>query len=408
MTEITGLVLAGQAIMAVAVYVWIALALSAVFRKAGEQPGKAWVPVLNAWVLFVLAGMRGWWSVVVAGAVAVGAAVSIGLGGVFGAAALEASFEGDTAGAQSALLMATLIPGVVWLAVLAFAFVLHIRQQIALNARFGLGTGSIVLGVLLFPVWASIVGWGSARWLGDRPSGHPAPGQAAPAPAAPVVPPLADFSSRPAGTSPFATTSAPFAASPAPASAPPFLTPEPPVVEPPAPATAAADAPPPSAAPPGGNPWAPPVPSAPPAIGSPVAPAAPSPGVPDAGAGSGSETGEHTVIVDRRATTWSLLLPGGAQATLTGSAAVLGRNPVAPAHAPHAQPVAIDDVTRTVSKTHALLSRSEAGWTISDLSSTNGVFVGPTADTATEVVGAAEVDGPFFLGDAAIVLRRDS
>ncbi len=401
MTEITGLVLAGQAIMAVAVYVWIALALSAVFRKAGEGPGKAWVPVLNAWVLFVLAGMRGWWSVVVAGAVAVGAGVSIGLGGVFGAAALEASFAGDTAGAQSALLMATLIPGLVWLAVLAFAFVLHIRQQIALNARFGLGTGSIVLGVLLFPVWASIVGWGSARWLGDRPSGAPAPGESAPAPAGPVVPPLADFSSRPAGTSPFATTSAPFAAGPTPASAPPFLTPEPPVGEPSAPLTAAAGGP----SPFGGNPWAPPAPSAPPATGTPVAP---SPRVPDAGAGPGSETGEHTVIVDRRATTWSLLLPGGAQATLTGSAAVLGRNPVAPAHAPHAQPVAIDDVTRTVSKTHALLSRSEAGWTISDLSSTNGVFVGPTADTATEVVGAAEVDGPFFLGDAAIVLRRDS
>ncbi|KZE91445.1 FHA domain-containing protein [Microbacterium sp. TNHR37B] len=402
MTEITGLVLAGQAIMAVAVYVWIALALSAAFRKAGEQPGKAWVPVLNAWVLFVLAGMRGWWSVVVAGAIAVGAGVSIGLGGVFGAAALEASFEGDTAGAQSALLMATLIPGVVWLAVLAFAVVLHIRQQIALNARFGLGTGSIVLGVLLFPVWASIVGWGSARWLGDRPAGAPASGAPAPAPAAPIVPPLADFSARPAGTSPFATTSAPFASGPAPASATPFLTPDAPVA-PSAPDTMAAGGPPP-AAPIGGNPWAPPVPSAPPA----TVPVAPAPGVPGAGTGSGSETGEHTVIVDRRATTWSLLLPGGAQATLTGSAAVLGRNPVAPAHAPHAQPVAIDDVTRTVSKTHALLSRSEAGWTISDLSSTNGVFVGPTADAATEVVGTAEVDGPFFLGDAAIVLRRDS
>ncbi len=117
---------------------------------------------------------------------------------------------------------------------------------------------------------------------------------------------------------------------------------------------------------------------------------------------------ERTVLAGRRLTGWTLLLPGGAVVQLTGDAAVLGRNPIAPAHAPGAQRLAIDDVTRTVSKTHALLTRTATGWTITDLDSTNGVCVGATLDTAVDVVGTAAVDGPFFLGDAAVTLRADA
>ena len=43
-----------------ALYVWIALALSAVFRKSGEEAWKAWVPILNAVVLLQLGGLSGW------------------------------------------------------------------------------------------------------------------------------------------------------------------------------------------------------------------------------------------------------------------------------------------------------------------------------------------------------------
>ena len=42
----------------VALYVWTALALSAVFRKSGEQAWKAWVPILNQVVLLQLGGCR--------------------------------------------------------------------------------------------------------------------------------------------------------------------------------------------------------------------------------------------------------------------------------------------------------------------------------------------------------------
>src|SRR5690606_17155773 len=47
-------------LVGLAVYVWTALALSAVFRKAGEEPFKAWVPFLNIYVLLHLGGYSGW------------------------------------------------------------------------------------------------------------------------------------------------------------------------------------------------------------------------------------------------------------------------------------------------------------------------------------------------------------
>ena len=44
-------------LLSAALYVWSSLAFAAVFRKSGEQPWKAWVPVLNAVVLLQLAGL---------------------------------------------------------------------------------------------------------------------------------------------------------------------------------------------------------------------------------------------------------------------------------------------------------------------------------------------------------------
>ena len=41
---------------AIVLYVWIGASLSAVFRKAGEEPWQAWVPILNAVVLLRLGG----------------------------------------------------------------------------------------------------------------------------------------------------------------------------------------------------------------------------------------------------------------------------------------------------------------------------------------------------------------
>ena len=100
-------------------YVWTALALSAVFRKSGVEPWKAWVPVLNVVVLLQLAGFSPW------------------------------------------LVVLAFIPFVNIAFLVVFAIALY-----RLNVAFGFGVGMTVVGILLLPVWASIVGWGSARWVG--------------------------------------------------------------------------------------------------------------------------------------------------------------------------------------------------------------------------------------------------
>lgn len=112
-------------IASAALYVWIALALSAVFRKSGEEAWKAWVPVLNTIVLLQLGGLSPW------------------------------------------LILVALVPG---LGVLALWVVVVIACY-RINVTFGFGAGMTVLAALLFPVWATVLGFGSARWLGAEHAG---------------------------------------------------------------------------------------------------------------------------------------------------------------------------------------------------------------------------------------------
>jgi hypothetical protein len=48
---------------AVAAYVVTALLLSRIFKKAGVEAWKAWVPVYNSWVLLELGDQKGFWAV---------------------------------------------------------------------------------------------------------------------------------------------------------------------------------------------------------------------------------------------------------------------------------------------------------------------------------------------------------
>jgi hypothetical protein len=57
-----GTVILGLVIAAVA-YVVTALLLSRIFKKAGVESWKAWVPVYNSWVLLELGGQQGYWAV---------------------------------------------------------------------------------------------------------------------------------------------------------------------------------------------------------------------------------------------------------------------------------------------------------------------------------------------------------
>lgn len=103
-----------------ALYVWTALALSAVFRKSGEEGWKAWVPIFNTVVLLQLGGLSGWF------------------------------------------VLLALVPGIGALALWVVVVIACYR----VNVSFGLGAGMTVLAALLFPVWATVLGFGSARWLG--------------------------------------------------------------------------------------------------------------------------------------------------------------------------------------------------------------------------------------------------
>lgn len=597
----------GYFVAIVALYVWISLALSRVFRKSGVEAWKAWVPVLNTYELLQLGGFSGWF----------------------------------------ALLAFVPVGNIVLLVVLIMAY--H-----RINLSFGHGTGMTVLAALLFPVWASILGFGSARWVGREsaaPGGplrsaspfgagapqpgfggapqagapsafpsapqafgaaRPAPsfgaapaGAAAPAfgaapapyPAAPAypgapsssapagapgIPPAPGWTPRPSspppppaaapahpgldafaapasagpissaplspgavppapapvqtglptsfGAPPAAAPAAPFGA---PAATPPFGAP----VSAPAPAAAPAaptapaapeypaaapDLPPAASAPPttpvitgafadgiagpartrrsappelddvdpwadeaASNPWASPdagegldavtaaVPGAPGPVAAvptrseppvesvasqppvtrvpprtdaaerePWAPSlSPTPdaeafpetsgpvsaiaGAPDAGAprsARASVSAQHTrphvpddedvfdetVVTRRKRTPWTLVPASGRSVPVTGSVVILGRRPVADPAFPGAQLVAIDDDTRTVSKTHARLHLREDTWTIVDLDSTNGVLLADAAGAENEVTPNIEVvvGERFLLGDAEIRLDR--
>ena len=97
---------------------------------------------------------------------------------------------------------------------------------------------------------------------------------------------------------------------------------------------------------------------------------------------------------------WRLLLPGGRAIPLT-RAVLLGRNPSRGAHAGDAEPIALDDPTSTVSKTHALLVVDGDTLTVTDLNSTNGVVVAGTRAVPGEP--AVVPDGAdLLLGDLSI------
>src|SRR3546814_21092613 len=108
-------------VLIVVLYVWMALALSALFRKAGEEGWKGWVPLFNQAVLLQLGGFPPW------------------------------------------LILLLLIPGLGGLAV----YVLFVMAAHRINRSFGYGTGMTVLAALLGLIWASILGFGSARCIGE-------------------------------------------------------------------------------------------------------------------------------------------------------------------------------------------------------------------------------------------------
>jgi len=106
--------------LCVVLYVWYALALSALFAKAGERTWKAWVPLVNLGAILKLGGFSPW------------------------------------------LVLLNLVP---FFGLIAFMVVFIVAVH-RINVGFDRGAGMTVLGALLQVVWASVLGFGGARWQG--------------------------------------------------------------------------------------------------------------------------------------------------------------------------------------------------------------------------------------------------
>jgi len=168
-------------VLFVVLYVWTALGLSAVFRKSGEEEWKAWVPILNHVVLLQLGGLSGWLYLLI--------------------------------------LIPIVGPLLVWAALIVACY--------RINVAFGHGAGLTVVAALLLPLWASILGFGPARWLGaDTMAG---PRSAAPrgthGGAPHRTPTLDDDAFVPRVTPPAYSPSLPFPAAPPGKSTPPPVPP---------------------------------------------------------------------------------------------------------------------------------------------------------------------------------------
>ena len=335
-------------------------------------------------------------------------------------------------------------PVIVWALLVAACY--------RINVAFGHGVGMTVLAALVLPVWASILGFGSARWLGTELGARGArgaqgagprrtaaadpgePGEYVPraippaySPSLPLpTPPAGDGNPPPAPWQP----PEPISAAPVRAAAP---EPPAPVAAPPVTRVPAMAAPEPAA-----EPWAPRrSPRAETDAFSEVSGQVSAiVGTPDgrasASRGSGVEpqwdgtprsarasvSAQHTkphipddpldetIIMRRRRTPWSLVPPSGAAIPLTADVVLVGRRPAPDGEFPGAQLVSIDD--GTVSKTHARLALRDDHWYVTDLGSTNGVLFATLMGTEVEAAPGEEVEAGerFFLGDAEIRLQR--
>lgn len=344
------IVASASAVVAVAMLLWLGFALSRLFPRWGRAAWKGWVPLVNAAEILSVAGFRAW---------------------------------------QATLLV---IPVLQVYALVLLAVAVH-----RITARTGHGPGLTLVGLILPPLWATVL----LRDDGDPRDPHPVSGaeadegrssgaEAPPVPSAPrsgatsgMVPPRT--------LAPHVRTAEPAERAPSrvPANATLSRTPAFTVsAEPSAPVEATSELP---AFLRGGTP------------ADRLAAAARHP----AGVATSHAGYDHgdTVVVDRRPhVRWALEVDGVGSLPLTAGRVILGRAPVADDG--RSQTLPIPDPTRTLSKSHARLDLDDGEWTITDLHSTNGVLLlDPHGREMLLAAGSsAKVAGPFLLGEVAMSL----
>lgn len=358
-------------LVAVAGYVVYAAALSRLFSRSGVESWRGWVPILNVAEVFRL------------GRVA------------------------------PVMVLFFFVP-------IANIYALYLLAVAAnrIGQRQGRSAGSVVLAIVLPPVWAALLAWGRQAELpgferqqfesrASNGFGVPATGPLAepqvqvhaPAPARDVIPAAAPMP---------APTLSTFAPPPLQVIAPmpQFDAAEPSPAEP-SPAAPALII---------HNPWADPA-----ERGESPQVASAAPGIlvgaaPSSAIGSDSDSVDRgddeeyldTVVVDRHPRReWELVLETGATYPLASATVALGRKPEGTD--PAVQYLAVSDTTRTLSKHHAILRLEQNVWTITDLSSTNGVILVDSDGQEHPLASASPApiaDRGFRLGSVSMTLRR--
>ncbi|GAA4160433.1 hypothetical protein GCM10022286_16420 [Gryllotalpicola daejeonensis] len=114
---------------------------------------------------------------------------------------------------------------------------------------------------------------------------------------------------------------------------------------------------------------------------------------------------DATVVSSRRRARWWIQTSMGARVELTGTSAILGRRPSPHPLYPGAQLIAVTDDALSVSATHAVLEYVGGEWQVTDLDSTNGVWLlDPNTNEESEL-GArnrARVTPQFMLGELGV------
>ena len=113
---------------------------------------------------------------------------------------------------------------------------------------------------------------------------------------------------------------------------------------------------------------------------------------------------DATVISPRRRKRWWVQTTMGARVELTGVSAILGRRPSPHPLYPGAQLIAVTDDALSVSATHAVLEFVGGEWHVTDLGSTNGVWlIGPDGgETELGAKNRARVTPQFVLGELGV------
>jgi hypothetical protein len=369
----------------------VPLGLRGIFEALGVSRGKAWIPFVNIATVYRLGGFSEYWLV-----------------------------------------------GLVIPVFNAVAAVILIVASHRIAKRLGHSGAWTLLAVFAWWLWALILGLLHA----DARPAEPLVWSVQQRPA-PVVSLRSDHVTTPPPPSTAAADAAPPAF--APLAPPPAASPSEPL--PPAPASAPAVAPPPEPARsevPAPQPVAPPPPAEPAgpqqtasyphheldpelhaAIFEQSGPPASAPPVPAASAATPPQPADEpdddatiltsgldqTMISTRRRPHWWLHTTAGAHIELEANTAIVGRRPAPHPLYPGAQLIAVSDPATSVSATHAALELVDGAWQVTDLGSTNGVWLVDEHTGGETELGSrnrARVTPRFMLGELGVQVVRDA